>query len=428
MSTFESFLANLSTARHLLIDGRERYIRASRAAIAIEQLYRKYRREIRATDEANKQQRLSQLHGAAATIICRVCKQNGATWVKAAQFMSCRPDILPKEYIEALQTLQSNAAARPFKEVRAQLDMAWGDNWEEKFSEFNIIPIATASVAQVHHATLVTGEEVAIKIQIPDVEELFKQDAFVFNAIASLVAPLVKEIDVRQIVNQLLTMTLAELDFNHEVENLYKFSQLAHPPRIKYPSLFAELCTDKVMVTGWVHGLKMRDYLNKYPEKANELLTVLLDSYLQQVLQYGMFHADPHPGNFLVSEEGVITILDFGALATLTTGEIAHYSALMLGLLGITQGNMRELFEDAGFQSEDESVYELIADYVVKESGAPDLSEKLEDILQRLRVNRVVIPDSFVAMARVLITVGGFMRPYDVKFTWMPSVPLEVAI
>ncbi|HET8708533.1 MAG TPA: lipopolysaccharide core heptose(II) kinase RfaY, partial [Pseudomonadales bacterium] len=372
-------------------------------------------------------ERLSHIHASAAGIICRLCKENGATWVKAAQFLSCRPDILPKEYIDALQTLQSNAAARPFRDVRAQLDAAWGVDWEEKFSEFNIIPVATASVAQVHHATLVTGEEVAVKIRIPDVEELFKQDAFVFNALATLVAPLVKEIDVRQIVNQLLTMTLAELDFNHEVENLFQFSQLAHPARIKYPVLFAELCSDKVMVTGWVKGLKMRDYLDKYPEKANDTLTVLLDSYLQQVLQYGMFHADPHPGNFIVSEDGVITILDFGALATLSQAEITHYSALMLGLLGITKGNMRELFENAGFQSEDEEVYDMIAEYVVTESGAPDLSEQLEEIMQRLRVASVKIPDSFVAMARVLITVGGFMRPYDVKFTWMPSVPMAVA-
>jgi len=423
MSTFENLLANLSAAKHLLIDGRERYIRASRAAIAIEQLYRKYRKES-FESESEQQTRLSELHASAAGIICKLCKENGATWVKAAQFLSCRPDILPKEYIDALQTLQSNAAPRPFRDVRAQLDAAWGGDWEEKFSEFNIIPVATASVAQVHHATLITGEEVAVKIQIPDVEELFKQDAFVFNALAALVAPLVKEVDVRQIVNQLLAMTLAELDFNREVENLFQFSQLAHPDRIKYPILFAELCSEKVMVTGWVKGLKMREYLDKYPNKANEMLTVLLDSYLQQVLQYGMFHADPHPGNFIVSEDGVITILDFGALATLTPAEISHYSALMLGLLGISRGNMRELFENAGFQSEDEKVYDLIAEYVVKESDAPDLSEQLEDILQRLRTNRVKVPDSFIAMARVLITVGGFMRPYNVKFTWMPSLPM----
>src|SRR5690606_10187287 len=134
----------------------------------------------------------------------------------AAQFFSCRPDVLPPAYIIALQALQNDATPVSFDKVAPVLERAWGSRWRDRFREFNEVPAATASIAQVHRATLMDGREVAVKIRLPKVAELFEQDARVFRLLALLLAPMFRELDFVQITEQLLEMTSVELDFRNE--------------------------------------------------------------------------------------------------------------------------------------------------------------------------------------------------------------------
>src|SRR5690606_37212150 len=158
-----------------------------------------------------------------------------------AQFLSCRPDILPLEYIISLQRLQNDANPAPFEDIHPMIVEEWGRDWDKAFKAFNAIPAATASVAQVHRATLSNGQEVAVKFQLPDARELFEQDARVFKTFAGLLAPLVKEIDIKQVTDQLIGMTIEELDFTREANNLAVFSSKIHLPGIKVPRLVESL-------------------------------------------------------------------------------------------------------------------------------------------------------------------------------------------
>lgn len=421
MSTLESIKNNLSIARNLLVEGRDRYLGVTRVALSIEQIYRKQRHRAKFVSVHDAHALLIAAHEESAHKIVDLCKENGAIWVKFGQFLSCRPDVLPMEYVMALQSLQNSAIPAPFEAIHPMIVSAWGEKWDERFKAFDIKPSAAASVAQVHRAVLKDGRQVAVKFQLPDVRELFEQDSLVFRSVAAIVSPLIREFDIRQMTDQLIKLTLEELDFRREAANLRKFTERAHMPGIRIPLLVDELCTEKILVTDWIDGMPMARYLEQHPEKASAVLTRLLHSYIQQVTQFGLYHADPHPGNFIVTDNGDIAILDYGAIAHLTKEETQNYGALLLGLMGMPGVPLGELFRKAGFVCENQQVLEEISYHFIGDNRREkSVSDRLNDILERLRTNRVTIPDSFIAMARVIISVGGLMKRYDVGFEWSP--------
>ncbi len=424
MSAFDALKNNLHFARALIVDGRDRYFGVTRVAFAIEQIYRKYRSRAKVLSNEQAELLLRDTHRESADLICELCKENGAIWVKFAQFLSCRPDILPLEYIHSLQRLQNNANPAPFEDIHPMILSAWGRDWDQQFLAFNAIPAATASVAQVHRARLLSGEEVAVKFQLPDARSLFEQDSRVFKTFAGLLAPLVKEIDIKQVTDQLIDMTIEELDFNREASNLAVFSSKTHLPGIKVPRLIESMSSERIMVTEWIEGVKLNDYLHQHPERAQAILSRLLNSYIQQITQLGIYHADPHPGNFLITPNEEIAVLDYGAIVTLDENQRVRYTNLLLGLMGMHPERLGELFRQAGFLCErPEALEEISIRFIDEDRREKSVSDRLSEVLDKLRRDRVRIPDSFIAMARVIISVGGFLKRYDVPFA-PTAIPL----
>ncbi len=397
-----------------LLDGRDRYARAMKVTYAVLRRYHAFSKRAFSDDNARRAA-LQQLHEESARHVTQLCRRNGATWIKLAQVMSCRPDLLPRAYINELRTLQNDAPPVPFEALEPVLAEELGTNWEARFSVIDRRPIATASLAQVHRATTIDGDDVAIKVQLPDVDRLFRQDFVFFSLLARAIAPFAKQLDVKLIARELLGMTRDELDFSLEASNLQQFSAHAHGDRIRFPKLFPELSTRRVLVTGWVEGRRLREYLDDHESEARDLLTALLDSYIRQITRFGVYHADPHPGNFIVNEDGQITILDFGALGTLTREETFNYGALLLALFRRGQ-DLQTAFTRAGFSGLDESTFrDLSKIFLGVKGGESDYTDMLAQAMETLRQHRIVIPPSFVALARVLVTVGGFMQTYRVK-------------
>lgn len=422
MSALDLIKSNLNVAKTLIIDGRDRYIGVTRTALNIEQIYRNYRTRAKVLSSVEAEKLLRRAHRDSAEQICALCRDNGAIWVKFAQFLSCRPDLLPMEYISALQRLQNDAAPARFEDIHPIILANWGLDWDKQFSSFDVLPIATASVAQVHRATLQDGSEVAIKFQLPTARSLFEQDSLVFTTLAKALRPLIREFDIKQVIQQLIAMTLEELDFCREAVNLKTFRTQTHLPGIIMPELFESLSSERVMVTSWVEGVRLSDYLNQYPERAKPLLQRLLASYIQQITQLGIYHADPHPGNFLITADEQIAILDYGAIAHLSPEQRLQYTNLLMGLMGFSPVKLGDLFKQAGFRCERPETLEEISDYVVGDNlEGLSIADRLSDSLDKLRKNKVIMPDSFVAMARVIITIGGFMTHYDVDFEFDPA-------
>ena len=399
-----------------LVAGRGRYLRALGVAGEVASLYARHRLRPRAG------QALSEIHREAARAITGLCRRNGASWVKAAQFFSCRPDVLPPEFINELQRLQNEASPVPFDHIVPVLREAWGEDWERHFAAFDLVPVATASIAQVHRGRLTTGEDVAIKVRLPGVLDLFDQDTRIFRLLARFAAPFVAELDVDQIVEQLLEMTATELDFRNEAENLRRFGRLPHPKGIRVPDLYEELSGDAVLVTGWEDGERLRDFLDENRHEAADLLSRLFTSYLQQVTRFGVYQADPHPGNFIVNDNREIVILDFGVIGRLTPDEVTRYSRLLYGLMGFEGDvDIGELFVQAGFEGGDADTLRELALYVLSDRlKQKDPTRAMNDLVELFRRHHVRIPDSYIGIARVLITIGGFLMHYDVPFDWTP--------
>lgn len=398
-----------------LLSGRQRYLRASVTLTEIATLYARWR-------IFNGRRPLEEVHANAGQKLATLARRNGGAWVKAAQFFSTRADILPEAWITSLQTLQNDATPIDFSQIQGVLAQGLGRNWCDYFDWIDATPVATASTAQLHRAKLKNGPEVALKVQLPGVKESFLQDMASFRLLAKYANPLVKELDLVQIVACLVDMTLEELDFRHEARNLQAFSRLPHPSYIKVPHLYDSLTREQLLVTSWEEGARLREHLDANPDNAPHLLNLLLGSYLQQVTRFGLFQADPHPGNFLVNSQGQLVIVDYGALGRLTRDEVTRYSHLLYGLMGFHGAvDIGALFIEAGFEGGTPEVLQSLAEFITTDKlkqMAPLAA--LEEILSSFRRHHIRIPDSYVALSRVLITLGGFMLHYNAPMDWTP--------
>ncbi|MED5389014.1 MAG: AarF/ABC1/UbiB kinase family protein [Pseudomonadota bacterium] len=395
-----------------LAAGRSRYLRA---LTAVARVAGTYAGGVGKNDRADR-------HARGADILATLCRRNGGFWVKAAQFFSCRPDVLPREYILSFQQLQNDADPAPFSKISKTLEKSWGKDWREQFRWIDETPVAVASIAQVHRARLQDGTDVAIKVRLPMVKKLFEQDARVFQVLASLAAPRVREFDLKQAVEQLLSMTAMELDFRNEAANTRRFARQPHHPRIRIPDLVETLCCERILVTSWEEGARLRNHLDANPEQARELLSVLLTSYLQQVTRFGVYQADPHPGNFLINDRGQVVILDFGAIGVLTADEVRRYSRLLYGLMGFEgEVDIGELFIQAGFKGGSPDTLRELALYVLTDkANRQGPAAAMGELMERFREERITIPDSYIGISRVLITLGGFLMSYQVPIDWTP--------
>ena len=272
MGAIESIKYNYGFLRTLMGSGRERYFAATHTLVKIEKEYRQFKSDSKSYHSHDVEHELAKIHTKAASMVANLCRENGAMWVKFALFLSCRPDILPLQFIAPLQSLQCEAKSAHFEEIHPLIIESWGQSWDDHFRSFDAVPVATASVAQVHRAVLRSGQEVAVKLQLPNARTYFEQDSLVFTTLARALGPLVKELDVQQVVAQLLSLTLEELDFAREAENLRQFRSLAHLPGIVTPALVEELSGQKIMVTSWAEGTPLADYLRQNPDRAIPLL------------------------------------------------------------------------------------------------------------------------------------------------------------
>lgn len=403
----------------LVLEGPARYLAAAGCAF---RMWRSYRRAAAGCDSAVRL-RLHSAHHENAQRLAVLCRANGAVWVKLAQFLSCRPDLMPPEYVEPLATLQNDADSVPLAVLEPVLSASWGRDWRARFASFDPVPVATGSVGQVHRARLADGRDVAVKIRLPAALRQFRQDFVMLRLLARVVALRVRQVDVRQVVRELLRATAEELDFAGEKENIERFATYPGLAGVRTPLVVAELSGSAVLVTGWVHGRRLTDVLREDRGRAPALLRVLMDSYLLQITRNGFYHVDPHPGNFLVDEANCIWMLDFGAVGRLAPEQAHAYLRLLARLLNLTQEDLGAVLAAAGFSGSDPRVVQALSGFFIGTgSAARPAADQLQTMLVALQRQPVRIPDSFVLMMRVLITLGGFMQLYGVRFNLLAVI------
>jgi len=242
----------------------------------------------------------------------------GPTYVKLGQVLASRPDLLPEAYTKSLARLQDDVKPFPFEEVRVIVEEELGVRLSKAFTTFNPEPIAAASLGQVHAATLRDGTEVVVKVQRPGVAKQVAEEFEVLTQIAQFLdshTEVGRRHRLREMLEEFRTSIKEELDYEREAENLVAVGEnLADFELIVVPQPIPDYCTGRVLTMERVHGTKITK-LSAYARldiDGEALIDELFHAYLKQVLVDGLFHADPHPGNVFITEEGRIALLDLG--------------------------------------------------------------------------------------------------------------------
>ncbi|RUS95319.1 hypothetical protein DSM107003_30220 [Trichormus variabilis SAG 1403-4b] len=244
----------------------------------------------------------------------------GPAYIKIGQALSTRPDLVPPVYLEELTKLQDQLP--PFaNEIAYQfIEEELGATPENIYAEISIEPIAAASLGQVYKGKLKTGEEVAIKVQRPDLRESITIDLYILRFLAGLVQRKVKRVrsDLVGILDELGDRIFEEMDYIHEGKNAERFFELyGHMQDIYVPKIYWEYTNRRVLTMEWINGIKLTQAqeLQELGINARYLIEVGVQCSLRQLLEHGFFHADPHPGNLLATFDGKLAYLDFGMMS-----------------------------------------------------------------------------------------------------------------
>jgi len=260
----------------------------------------------------------------------------GPAFIKLGQILSTRPDVMPKAYVEALSRLQENGPEVPPDAIRATIESQIGEPIEKLFATFEQRPVAAASLAQVHRATLSDGTLVAVKVQRPDLERLVCRDVDALEAgvrwIYRLFPRRLRRTNLREFIAEFRRYTLQELDFSQEGRVIERFrANFQGRADVKFPTVYWSHTSQQVLTTGWLEGLRLH-------EAAKSLL---VDVMMQMFVSDGLFHADLHPGNVFFHPDGTFTLLDFGMYGELTPKQRDRF---ILYWFAVVQRQIRRAF------------------------------------------------------------------------------------
>jgi ubiquinone biosynthesis protein len=338
----------------------------------------------------------------------------GATFVKVGQIMSTRPDLFPPHVIRALTRLQDNVGAFKWRAVERTLHEDFGKPIGELFASFDQLPIASASVAQVHRATLLSGDEVAVKVRRPGLDDLVRFDLSIMRLFARAIAlvPSLRLLAPVESVDEFGRAIRAQIDLRIEAANNARFAaNFAGDPDVSFPQLFPALCSHRVLTMAFIQGVKVLDAPDKQAADATRLAKIGFRTLLKMVFADGFVHADLHPGNILVDDHDKIVILDLGLTAELDEAARRAFALFFASWAGGNGKTMAKLMADlspsarvADYAAYEREVDTFVGRYLGKALGEVQVSTVAFDMFNILRRHRVRVNPVYT-MCNVAIAV-----------------------
>ncbi len=300
--------------------------------------------------------RIEKVHAKNAKRVKEAISELKGLFTKAGQLLSTLSHILPDQYMEALESLQDAAPASPFEETKALIEKELDGNINELFASFESTPIASASIGQVYRATLQSGEKVAVKVQHSNIEELANADLVIIEKLIKRISYFVKIQGIEHVYGQVKLMIEEELNYETEAKSMLQISaNISEVENVRIPKVMTDYSTQRILTTQFEEGVKITNIkqLDEWQIDRNALAEKFILVYFRMILEDGLFHADPHPGNLLVNQQGELIILDFGAVSRLSEGMRNEIPVLLQAILRKDEAKILVSLKNLGFIGSD---------------------------------------------------------------------------
>jgi predicted unusual protein kinase regulating ubiquinone biosynthesis (AarF/ABC1/UbiB family) len=342
----------------------------------------------------------------------------GTTYIKLGQLLSSRPDLLPDQYIEELSHLVDEVAPVPFVDIQAVILAELGD---DVFERIDPEPLATASIAQTHRALLKSGRDVVVKVRRPGIVEHVELDLSVIRSTAKLLSghsETAQLLQLEALADELEVHLRGELDFVEEAHNTELISRLVEDyDRIFVPKVIRPYVTERVLVLEYVEGEKVAAGHPLAPDVAHELARQFFSAYVHQVVVEGVYHADPHAGNILLTPDGRLALLDFGLLGRLDDDTRRGLSLLLLAIAQNRADDVADLILSlslTGVKSDQPSFVHDVRRKLPRFHWRPlsgiRAGESLADLQRIALEHNIALPTSFALVGKTLAQADAIAR------------------
>ncbi len=369
-------------------------------------------------------------------VLKQILIELGPTFVKLGQLLSTRPDLLGPEYIKSLESLQSDVPTLDWSQITPILERELPSPINQCFAEINPVAIAAGSLAQVHQGRLLDGRQVAIKIQRPGIRTVIERDLGVLKTLADWFSSdrLGEAYDLLGLLEEFRTSLMGELDFIREArnteqmgENLAK-SDLWQKGQVITPQVHWQLSSERVLTLEWIEGIKLTDVDLPMPRK-QALAALAAQVVMQQMFIDGIFHADPHPGNFYYlpgPDIDRIALIDFGMVAILDPRSQQIITDLLIGIIYEQPRQVAQAVRELGFTKLEvdiraiESAFDrLLRRFYTRPLSEINLAELLNEALRIPRENKIQMPGTIGLFAKAIANVEGIARRLDPQFPFV---------
>ncbi|MFL6562197.1 MAG: ABC1 kinase family protein, partial [Bacillus sp. (in: firmicutes)] len=344
--------------------------------------------------------------------------------IKLGQILSTRADLLPPAFIRQIEDMTDKVPPSEWIEIQEILEKEWGDLYHQHFQSIEKTAIASASIGEVYRGIFHDGTEVAIKVKRPHIDSIVHTDFRILSIVMWFVdhlVPLPKGfMNFKVLFKEVQQVIERELDYTKELGTIVTFKERFKEMDIVHiPSVYAELSTSNVLVMEWVEGLRLTNnesIIDQLPVSRTELAQRLMKVFLPQWMEPGIFHADPHPGNVLVSKEGKIILLDFGMVGELSKKDAGYFQGLIESFLAKNYPKAVDCLFHLGVllpEAESRTIERILAEYItfqpaqLKEMDLLAFKLEINDMIQALPIQ---IPTRFVFLGRSFVTIEGIIR------------------
>lgn len=360
----------------------------------------------------------------------------GPAFIKIGQLLSTRADLLPEDYITELTKLQDSVSPISAADIIRIIESELRIKIDEVFAYFTEEPMAVASIGQVHHARLATGEELAIKIKKPNIEPQIIQDLDIIENIAVFLEKRTawgKAQNIGELATEIKNNILEELDYKNEGRNAERFANnFKESSDVLIPAVYWEYTTRNVLSLEFKKGRQLNTILENKEGNSldrSRLANALVDAYFKQIFEHGFFHGDPHPGNILIYPPDKVMFVDFGAAGFISEGMRHKFQYILRAIINEETGEVAEGIIELGFAPENVDRQELVSDlgriqdkYYHTPLDNIELSDILKEYVNVSYKHNIRLPREFLLLVKTLGTLEGIVSRLDPDYKLIDSL------